>query len=228
MDHFINIFVIHIACIQLGAKIITPNALLAFYAIFVAPPSDEWTTGDNDKRTLIEASPDGWWYSSLISHNPSTRIVVFHTLPVHPAAKSSRRPEGFLDQLHESSTYISAIITKWEYVLQERYPRCTAAGSSYLEMACNATERWVAVGDAALAFDPLSSQGIMTALEMGIYLGLQLSQHIEKDLMDQDFDEHVRDVYAKVRGEYERQRAYYYSVVKRFPEEMFWEKVTCS
>ena len=95
-------------------------------------------------------------------------------------------------------------------------------------MACNATERWVAVGDAALAFDPLSSQGIMTALEMGIYLGLQLSQHIEKDLTDQDFDEHVRDVYAKVRGEYERQRAYYYSVVKRFPEEMFWEKVTCS
>ena len=228
MDHFINIFVIHIACIQLGAKINTPNSLLAFLAIFVAPPSDEWTASDNNKRTLIEASPDGWWYSSLISHNPNTRIVVFHTLPVHPAAKSSRRPEGFLDQLHESSTYISAIITKWEYVLQERYPRCTAAGSSYLEMACNATERWVAVGDAALAFDPLSSQGIMTALEMGIYLGLQLSQHIEKDLMDQDFDEHVRDVYAKVRGEYERQRAYYYSVVKRFPEEMFWEKVTCS
>lgn len=213
-------------CIQLGAKIITPSPLLAFYAVFVAPASDEWTAGDNDMRTLIEATADGWWYSSLISHNPDARIVVFHTLPVHPAAKSSRRPEGFLDRLYESTTHISAIIVEWEYVLQERYPRCTAAGSSYLEMACNATDRWVAVGDAALAFDPLSSQGIMTALEMGIYLGLQLSQHIEKELTDEDFDHRLGDIYTKVREEYERHRAYYYSIVKRFPEEMFWENIT--
>jgi len=93
-------------------------------------------------------------------------------------------------------------------------------------MACNATDRWVAVGDAALAFDPLSSQGIMTALEMGIYLGLQLSQHIEKELTDEDFDHRLGDIYTKVREEYERHRAYYYSIVKRFPEEMFWENIT--
>ena len=51
-------------------------------------------------RTLIEATPDGWWYTSLISHKPNNnRIVVFHTLPYHPAAKSSRRSDGFLDSI---------------------------------------------------------------------------------------------------------------------------------
>ena len=177
-------------------------------------------------RTLIEATPDGWWYTSLISHKPNNnRIVVFHTLPSHPAAKSSRRSDGFLDRLHDSTTHISSIISKWDYTIQRGYPHCTAAGSSHLEITCEAVEKWVAVGDAAMAFDPLSSQGIMTALEIGIYVGLKLSQHIEDDGTDADFDQNVRDSYMQVRKDYEKHRTYYYSIVKRFPGEMFWENV---
>src|SRR5882757_471488 len=136
----------------------SPSPLLAFYAVFVAPESDADGipgTSDNDMRTLIEAAPNGWWYTSLISHNPKTRIVVFHTLPSHPAAKSSRRSEGFLECLHDSTIHISSTVSKWDYALQRGYPRCTAAGSSYLEKTCEAADNWVAVGDAAMAFDPL-------------------------------------------------------------------------
>jgi 2-polyprenyl-6-methoxyphenol hydroxylase-like FAD-dependent oxidoreductase len=176
-------------------------------------------------RTLIEASPDGWWYTSLISHNPNTRIVVFHTLPSHPAAKSSRRSEGFLERLHDSTTHISSIISKWDYVIQGGHPHCTAAGSSHLEKICEAAENWVAVGDAAMAFDPLSSQGIMTALEMGIYIGLKLAHHMENEGTDADFDQNVRVSYMQVLREYQKHRAYYYSIVKRFPGEMFWENI---
>jgi len=115
---------------KLGNKIISSNPLLAFYAVFVASESDSDIPGtsDNDMRTLIEATPDGWWYTSLISHKPNnTRIVVFHTLPSHPAAKSSRRSEGFLDRLHDSTSHISSIISKWDYTIQKGYPHCTAA-----------------------------------------------------------------------------------------------------
>ncbi|KAF8868018.1 hypothetical protein CPB84DRAFT_1810129, partial [Gymnopilus junonius] len=100
----------------------------------------------NDRQTLIEATADGWWYTSLISHNPPTRIV------------SSRRTAGFLDRLHDTTTHVSSVIAKCDYTIQEGYPCCTAAGSSHLEKTY-----------AAIAFDPLSSQGMMTALEMGIY-----------------------------------------------------------
>jgi len=212
---------------KLGKKIISPNPLLAFYAVFVASESDSDTSNsDNDMRTIIEATPDGWWYTSLISHKPNnTRIVVFHTLPSHPAAKSSRRSEGFLDRLHDSTTHISSIISKWDYTIQKGYPQCTAAGSSHLETICEAVEKWVAVGDAAMAFDPLSSQGIMTALEMGIYIGLKLSHHLEDEGTDADFDQNVRESYMQVRKDYEKHRTYYYSIVKRFPEEIFWENV---
>jgi len=211
---------------KLGQKIISPNPLLAFYTVFVAPESDsDDSHSDNDMRTLIEAAPNGWWYTSLVSRNPTTRIVVFHTLPSHPAAKSSRRSEGFLEGLRESTTHISSIISKWDYVMQGGYPLCTAAGSSYLEKTCEAAENWVAVGDAAMAFDPLSSQGIMTALEMGIYIGLKLSHHIENEGTDADFDQNVRDSYMQVRREYEKHRTFYYSIVKRFPGEKFWDHI---
>src|SRR5260370_25731377 len=41
-------------------------------------------------------------------------------------------------------------------------PTAIVAGSFRLSPACG--QGWLAVGDAAIAFDPLSSQGIMTAI----------------------------------------------------------------
>lgn len=179
-------------------------------------------------RTLIEATAEGWWYSSFLSHTPSTRVVVFHTLPSHPTAKSSRRSEGFLNLLQASSTHISEIITKYDYDLQKGYPRCTAAGSSALDKAFDVDKHWASVGDTAMAFDPLSSQGIMTALETGTYLGLQLSQHLKHEITDGDFERNMGEIYTQVQTEYEKHRAYYYSIVKRFSGEMFWENVVRS
>ncbi|KAF8884288.1 hypothetical protein CPB84DRAFT_1713092 [Gymnopilus junonius] len=211
---------------KIGIKSITLDPLLAFYAVFIGPELDRNAgTGDNDRQTLIEATADGWWYTSLISHNPPTRIVVFHTLPSHSSAKSSRRTAGFLDRLHDTTTHVSSVIAKCDYTIQEGYPCCTAAGSSHLEKTCDGEERWVAVGDAAIAFDPLSSQGMMTALEMGIYVGLKLAQHVEGGITDGDFDKGVSEAFTGVRKEYEKHRAYYYSIVKRFPGEMFWENI---
>ncbi|KAH9476373.1 Putative FAD-dependent oxidoreductase LodB [Psilocybe cubensis] len=210
---------------KVDSRINSRSPLLAFYGIFISESYEEVQGNDNDRRTLIEAAIDGWWYSSLICHNPCTRIVVFHTLPTHPSAKSSRRSAGFLDQLQASSTHISDIITKWDYRLQKGYPCCTAAGSSTLDRAYNSSQRWAAVGDAAMAFDPLSSQGMMTALEMGTYIGLQLAQRLSKEITDDEFDRNLGETYAQVQAEYEKNRTYYYSIVKRFSEEMFWKNV---
>lgn len=208
---------------QLGANIITPNPLLAFYAVFTGLPDSE---GDHDRRTLIEATADGWFYSSLVSRSPCTRIVVFHTLPSHPSAKRARRRDGFLDLIHASSTNISKIIDTNDYNIAAGYPRCTAAGSSYLDKACNDKDGWIVVGDAALAFDPLSSQGMMTALEMGFYIGAILATRIEDGDKETGFDDDVEGMYRTIREEYESHRSYYYGIVERFKHEEFWNNVT--
>ena len=212
---------------QLGRKIITSNPLLAFYALFVGPELTDPARGDNDNRTLIEAAPEGWFYSSLLSRNPCTRIVAFHTLPGHPAAKQSRRRDGFLDILRASAPFIADIIAENDYTMDTRngYPRCITAGSSYLDKVCDSSTRWLAVGDAAVAFDPLSSQGMVTSLEMGFYIGSMVAKQIE-DVISTNLDDRVDSMYRTVREDYERHRKYYYGAVGRFKDEDFWRDVS--
>ncbi|KAF9483974.1 FAD/NAD(P)-binding domain-containing protein [Pholiota conissans] len=211
---------------KLGRTILSPNPLLAFYALFVGPSFPDPAEGDNDSRTLIEATSDGWFYSSLISRNPCTRIVAFHTLPTHPAAKQSRRRDGFIDLLTASAPLISRIVHESDYTMARDggYPRCTAAGTSYLDKTCDSKAQWIAVGDSASAFDPLSSQGIMTSLEMGFYIGAMLAHRIEEDDIERDFDDEIDKMYRAVRLDYERHRGYYYGIVERFKGEMFWQR----
>ncbi|EKM50628.1 uncharacterized protein PHACADRAFT_188170 [Phanerochaete carnosa HHB-10118-sp] len=99
---------------------------------------------------------------------------------------------------------------------------------------------WCAVGDAALAFDPLSSQGIVTALDAGAFLGGVLARHLGTaeggPLGGEGAVRAVHEAYERVRAKYEEGRAYYYGVVRRFDkggggeeeEEQgkgFWEKL---
>ena len=61
----------------------------------------------------------------------------------------------------------------------ESAPRGAAAHSARLEHFHGAG--WLAVGDAALAFDPLSSQGLLTALFTGMEAGNALHAHLSGD-----------------------------------------------
>ncbi|THG95224.1 hypothetical protein EW026_g6394 [Hermanssonia centrifuga] len=165
---------------KLGAKTVKQDSLLAFYTVFAV---SEHSEVDDDHRTLIEATPSGWFYTSQLAHN--RRVVVYHTDDKDPSSKIARKIDGFLNLLHTQARFISSIIQDADYdVLNEpgtSYPKCTAAGSSNLEPACDDESRWYAVGDAAMAFDPLSSQGMITALKMGSRLGLELARVLDSD-----------------------------------------------
>ncbi|KAF9070233.1 hypothetical protein BDP27DRAFT_1220967, partial [Rhodocollybia butyracea] len=186
---------------SLGAKTIKLDRLLAFYALMGA------TNVDLDHRTLIEATENGWWYSSQLSDNK--RVVVFHTDDQDPSSKRARKPEGFLDMLQQT-THISQTIENVDYriISSAGYPRCTAAGSSYLEPFGDEGDQWCAVGDAAVAFDPLSSQGMITSLRMGGSLGIVLAKKINHS--DASSLHLVRDQYDECRRDYEKKRGYFY------------------
>jgi len=162
------------ACLarKLGAKTVKNDALLAFYTLFTSPIPDE------DHRTLIEATETGWWYTSKLSNQ--TRIVVYHTDDTNPTSKRARRREGFLDLLNTDTLHISQIIEGNDYqpFSDSNFPHCTAACTSYLEPSVDENMCWIAVGDAAMAFDPLSSQGMITALRMGFSVGKMIGRRL--------------------------------------------------
>lgn len=112
--------------------------------------------------TLVEAVQDGWWYASRV---PGRRLVIgFFT----DAATASRlrltRWSAWRNLLGESR--LTRERSGWPKVRPSGPMRTATAGSSSLDSCAGAD--WVAVGDAACAHDPLSSQGLFDALRTGI------------------------------------------------------------
>ncbi|CAE6452403.1 hypothetical protein ACGC1H_003244 [Rhizoctonia solani] len=194
---------------KLGAKTIKLDNLLAFYVVFAT------TNLDRDSRTLIEASETGWWYSSRLPDQ--RRLVAFHTDDCDAAARSARNKETFLDMLHQDTTHISQTILSNDYRpmsgAKANYPRCTSAGSSFLMPFGSQEDHWCAVGDAAIAFDPLSSQGMITALRGGLSVGAMLANQTvgcATPVEPEDIAS-VMKVFEEVKKDYEKHKDYYYT-----------------
>jgi len=203
---------------KLGAKTLKADKLLAFYCVLVS------SEDDTDNRTLIEASESGWWYTSYLGRN--RRIIVYHTDDDDPSAKFARTRDGFLDLVHDHTHYISQIVREHNYDIAQgaKFPRPTAAGSSILDPICDETEHWCAVGDAAMAFDPLSSQGMITAMNAGCFIGEELAKRISMGL-DGLTSAGIRSIpgyFEAIGQKYQKEKKYYYSQA-RFEGE-FWAK----
>ncbi|PSJ30557.1 NAD(P)/FAD-dependent oxidoreductase [Streptosporangium nondiastaticum] len=172
---------------------------------------------DDDLRTLVEAVPGGWWYTVRI---PAGRLVA-HLTDADLAPPALRTPTGFL--AHASRTL--HLRTRLEgYAPPPAAPRWTAAHG--LRLSPPAGTGWLAAGDAALAFDPLSSQGILTALHTGAHAGrtvdLCLRGTVTEALTEYTaFLDGIADAYLG-------HHAYYYGQERRWTAHPFWKRRTNS
>jgi flavin-dependent dehydrogenase len=82
-------------------------------------------------------------------------------------------------------------------------------------------ERWIAVGDAATTYDPLSSQGIFKALQSGILASYAICDFFKgtpgglekyEALIKQEFDDYLAT------------RADYYGQERRWQASPFWQR----
>ncbi len=121
--------------------------------------------------TLIEASANGWWYSALL---PDSRIVAAYMTDADLDSAAQRRcPRHWEDQL-QSTRYTKARIGCRSL---DAEPRVFAANTSRIEQFTG--WNWLAVGDAAITFDPLSSQGVFKALHSGLQAGRLINAHFK-------------------------------------------------
>ena len=158
-------------------------------------------------RTLIEAVPEGWWYGAVLPDGQA--VLALHVRPED--ARSVRR-----DWL--------AILDRALFI-REFFPAAgfgdqlsvADAGGGRLESFHGAN--WVACGDAALSFDPLSSQGIYTAM----YSGLAAARAI---VATEAGDPMACAKYAarleEIRRVYLARLADSYRMVSRWPDSPFW------
>jgi flavin-dependent dehydrogenase len=98
-------------------------------------------------------------------------------------------------------------------------PHGADASSGRLERCVG--DRWLAVGDAALSFDPLASKGIANALYTGIRGAQALLATLRGDATALPrYDEHLQQIYRV----YREQLALHYAIETRWPHAPFWRR----
>ena len=192
-----------------GAKRMFYDRLISMVA-FCSPPS---RVGEPDYQTLVEAVEDGWWYSAWLPH--AQLVVAYMTdADLIPSGRMHARAhwQSRLEQAPYTRTRVS------DCVLETGLHRFAA--NSYRRDRLTGPH-WLAVGDAATAFDPLSSRGISHALESG----LRAAQAIENSLRADHsaLAEYARWAQASF-DEYLRMRTRYYGREQRWPCSTFWQR----
>jgi flavin-dependent dehydrogenase len=193
---------------KLGAKQVVHDHLIALIGWLRAGDGANTV----DATLLIEAVTDGWWYAMLL---PDERLVAaFMTYSPLPLRSRDKLTDFWADQM-KRTLHIS-----------RRTVGFIADGSICIKPAnscqCNpiAGERWLAVGDAAIAFDPLSSMGISKALRMAF----AAADAIQHDLGgDVDAVKRYADAAIQEFDNYRATRRFYYRQEQRWFDRPFWQ-----
>lgn len=179
---------------------------------------------DQDKEaafsrlTMLEAVEYGWWYAARL---PGGRLIV--AVASDAAILKAMRlnePDGWIGHLYETRHLAAAL----------RGARCFApkltiglAASSVLEPCAGAG--WLAVGDAASCYDPISAQGIHKAFATGIAAASAIAAHRRGK---PDAIEGYRQQVRREFGAYLHNRRYFYDLERRWPEAPFWKQRAAS
>ena len=82
-------------------------------------------------------------------------------------------------------------------------------------------EYWLAVGDTAATYDPLSSKGILNAIVDGIDCSSIIKHYLEGNFCP--FEEYNQRMIARFDS-YLKKRVFYYNLEKRWKNSDFWTK----
>lgn len=165
-----------------------------------------------DPRTIVEAFADGWWYTAALPRQRRfvacmTDSAVARRLRLRDAACWTRKLEAMplVGRIARAARASGPIVAR-------------ACGSQRLDVAVGTD--WIAAGDAASRFDPLSSQGITKALRSGVFASYAIADHLGSgDIRGlrryERFIQSEFDVYLRTRADVYRDE-------RRWPQSEFW------
>lgn len=170
------------------------------------------TGGDSDTRSTIETVETGWWYSAPIG--PDQRILMLVTdddlLP-----RAENRVDWWLRELLRTRRLPHG------FGADHRPTRLVLRSARSQRLDAMSGANWLAVGDAAMAFDPLSSQGIVKAFDHAQRAAASIAAYLAGGTGAlQQLASEFEDEYATYRVT----RTGYYRMETRWPESPFWRR----
>jgi len=204
---------------RLGARRRLLDSLVALVAHF---PAEQ----DGHRFTLVEACDEGWIYSSYVpgdgADQPPGWWVALMCDADRMRTENLRRPSQWWNRLQDCPHTRDRLCGFGP----PSAIRAVAAQSVLLEPMLG--DGWLAVGDAAASYDPLSSSGIVRALDSGMRAGRAVaracrtaespSESIEGEFRELALAQQVAS--QQYLGTWAR----YYQMEQRWPDSPFWRR----
>jgi len=175
-----------------------------------------WITLPNTQKntmSTISASANGWWYSSVVPNQK--RIVAFHTDSDLINKSELKTTESFL-QLAKGNNQITDLLKKNEHTIE--FQGTVAANSTKLEQVTG--QKWAALGDAAISFDPLSSQGMFNAMASALQLRDLILQFGFTDELAKNYTHQIEQIWLH----YIKHKYIFYQAETRWKTSEFWKR----
>ena len=166
-----------------------------------------------DGTTLVETWENGWWYSALL---PDGRLVVACMSDGDVLKNYGVGTEdGWSALLAQSKHTLKRVESAQSHSAMSIWP----AASQCLDRVIG--DRWMAIGDAASTFDPLSSQGIYKAIRSGIFGAYAIADFFAgKPEGLTKFETFIREEYDT----YLEQWLHHYNEEQRWKNQTFWKR----
>lgn len=168
--------------------------------------------GSFASQTILEATPRGWWYAARL---PEDRILTMLVAEPEDAKVLAARSQALWREELRATSLLGARLAACR--LDEDKFLCLPILSSILHPLEG--ERWLAIGDAASCYDPISSQGIYKAMVDAA----DASSRILADLrLAEPPPWRYSDRVLHRFQDYLANRAYLYRLERRWPDAAFW------
>lgn len=189
---------------RLGRAPIRHDTLIGLGLVLPAPGEVE--------MPLVESTRQGWWYTAPL---PAGELVAIFFTDRDLIAESGCSRQAFWIEALESS---SATMVRVGRQARDLRPQGVPAQSH--RMVHSHGEGWLAVGDAAMAIDPLSSNGLAAAIRDGSDAGRWIA-----DALGSERRPHSRNQsLALAFDEYLKIRSKFYRMERRWPDSLFWAR----
>jgi len=182
---------------KLGCQTMVIDRLIGAVALLPRTENAQWT--------LIEAVENGWWYSAPL---PGARTVF-----AYMTDSDLWRNSDWGDLLR------LAPLTSQRVAAIEVPPRIRIFSAASVLRQPVTGPNWIAVGDAALAFDPLSGLGIYKTMETGLRSSAAIARSFEGDHSGMiEYENWTAEGFRS----YLSIRCQFYRSVDRWPSSRFW------
>lgn len=166
------------------------------------------------RQITVEATENGWWYAAPKGENEL--IVMFFT--IQGLIPKKDEISAFLTKELSSSLHLSVLLDN--SILDLEQIKMIPAGTSRLDIPFG--KNWLAVGDAAYSYDPISSYGITSSLASGFYGGHAIASALKNE-------ENAMETYQYLMEttfhKYMERKIRYYSEEQRWKDSEYWRSV---